>query len=60
MTGPKSLIIDFYPIDIEIDMNAKHFSLQGVAKFPFIDEAHLLEEVNKVECTLTAEEVRRK
>lgn len=59
MTEETSLIIDFYPLDFEIDMNGSTRSWQGVALLPFIDEKRLLEAMKPGNGQLSEEEQRR-
>ena len=59
MTESESPILDFYPLDFEIDMNGKKMVWQAVALLPFIDEARLLGAMGTKYPGLTEEEQRR-
>ena len=59
MTESDSPILDFYPLDFEIDMNGKKMVWQAVALLPFIDEARLLGAMGTKYPGLTEEEQRR-
>ncbi|KAH9991085.1 exoribonuclease 1 [Xylariaceae sp. FL0662B] len=59
MTDPKSLIIDFYPRDFELDMNGKKMEWEAVVKIPFIDEKRLLSAMAPKNNLLTPEEKAR-
>jgi len=56
MTDEFSPIIDFYPVDFDVDMDGKKWEWQGVVKLPFIDKDRLLEAMNTVYDQLNEEE----
>jgi len=59
MTDPHSPIIDFYPTELELDMNGKKADWEAVVKIPFIDEKRLLKAMSSYEKQLTKEERKR-
>ncbi|KAH0832839.1 exonuclease II [Lanmaoa asiatica] len=59
MHNPNSLILDFYPLEFEQDLNGKKQEWEAVVKIPFIDEDKLLRAMASLEHRLTAEEKRR-
>ncbi|CAM0137158.1 5'-3' exoribonuclease 2 [Umbelopsis sp. WA50703] len=59
MTDEFSPIIDFYPVDFDVDMDGKKWEWQGVVKLPFIDKNRLLEAMDTVYDQLTEEEQMR-
>ncbi|XP_054815833.1 5'-3' exoribonuclease 3-like isoform X2 [Prosopis cineraria] len=59
MVDERSNIIDFYPLEFEVDVEGKRFAWQGVCKLPLIEEARLLTESRKLEKELTEEEAIR-
>ncbi|XP_031572714.1 5'-3' exoribonuclease 2-like [Actinia tenebrosa] len=59
MSNPESPIIDFYPIDFQIDLNGKKYAWQGVALLPFVDEKRLLDALAKVYPDITEQEAKR-
>ena len=59
MSDIDSPILDFYPLDFEIDMNGRAFEWQGVAILPFIDEKRLREAIVGLDETFTEEQEER-
>lgn len=59
MTDPESPIIDFYPLDFQIDLNGKKYAWQGVALLPFVCERRLKQALQAVYDQLSEEEQRR-
>lgn len=59
MTEEHSPIIDFYPHEVNIDLNGKTASWEAVVLLSFVDENRLLDTVKPVEARLTPEESKR-
>lgn len=59
MTDEHSPINDFYPHEVEIDLNGKTASWEAVVLLSFVDEKRLLETLKPIESKLNPEETKR-
>ncbi len=59
MTDPGSPILDFYPLDFELDLNGKKQDWEAVVKIKFMDEKRLLTALYAREHQLSQEEQKR-
>lgn len=59
MHGAGSLILDFYPLDFETDLNGKKNDWEAIVKIPFIEEKRLLTAMKTREHMTSASEKRR-
>lgn len=59
MTDERSPIIDFYPEEVDVDLNGKTASWEAVVLLSFVDEKRLLEVLKPIEAKLTPEETKR-
>lgn len=59
MTEDNSPIIDFYPHEVDVDLNGKTASWEAVVLLSFVDEKRLLAALKPVEARLNPEETKR-
>lgn len=59
MVDVNSPILDFYPLNFELDLNGKKNDWEAVVKIPFIDEVRLLEAMKTKSHMLSNDEKRR-
>lgn len=59
LSDPTSPIIDFYPVDFDLDLNGKKQDWEAIVKIPFIDEKRLLAAMAARAPRLTDEERAR-
>ncbi|RCK63054.1 5'-3' exoribonuclease 1 [Candida viswanathii] len=59
MTDEKSPIINFYPHEVDIDMNGKTASWEAVVLLDFVDEKKLIDVLKPIEEKLTPDETAR-
>lgn len=59
MTDEHSQIIDFYPGEVDIDLNGKTATWEAVVLLSFVDEKRLLEALKPIEAKLSPEETKR-
>lgn len=59
MTEEHSPIIDFYPHEVDIDLNGKTASWEAVVLLSFVDEERLLAALKPIEAKLSPEEAKR-
>ncbi|KAI3406046.2 exo2 [Candida oxycetoniae] len=59
MTDEKSPIIQFYPHEVDVDMNGKTATWEAVVLLDFVDEKKLVETLKPLEDKLSPEEAKR-
>lgn len=59
MTDEHSPIIDFYPHEVDIDLNGKTASWEAVVLLSFVDENRLLRTLKPIEAKLSPSETKR-